>query len=206
MGSPAGMRLGLIAQGCGDEKQFPWFFHPLRFSVGGSKAAGAIIGNTIIVVVVTLVCLGLGFVFNNMFADKMRKTFNTYDAYGLLRFPSAPLFVFIVLFQGFSLAGMVLTAHPPTLPLFFLGVTTTVACLALPFYVLLLVQRNVPKEAIYEPMPSREGETLTTFLFGPGEWVSKREDYHFALRFTCVLRMFTQSEVCFTSLPKGCPC
>ena len=200
LGAP-GMHLALIAMGCGVEKEFPWYFHPLRFEVSGSMAAGAIVGNLLITAVAAILCVTLAALFKTTGA--VQSVFNTEDAYGLLRFPSAPLFVFIVLYQGLALAGMVLTAHPPTLGLFLLGASTTVICFALPCYMLVLVKKNVPTEAFYEPVPDREDSTVATFLLGPGEWVSRRPSYHFALRFTCALRSFTQKEVCGSVLRRG---
>ena len=195
MGSPVGMRLALLSIGCGAEKEFPWFFHPLGFSVSGNLAAGAVMGNMLLVTVVAVVCV-VAATLLQQFPDTLQRLFKNRDAFGLVKFPTAPLVVFMCLYQGLSLGGMVLTEHPPTSGFFLLGATTTIVCLALPFCALRFAHHNIPSQASYEPVETRKGRVVVTFLLGPGEWVSHQDTFRFASRFTCILRPYTQTAVC----------
>ena len=194
----AGMRMLLLSQNCADdggEKQLSWFFHPTRIKLQGSEAAGAIVGNTLIIALFTVLATVLAELMKRCVSSSSMERLGASDAYGLICFPSAPLFLLQWFYQGTTMSGMILAAHPPSTGAFFLGAVTTLVAFAIPLYVLSLIVKAVPAHAFYQEDPLERGRVLS-FIVGPGEWLSRSSELHFVQRYASVLRMYTQRCVC----------
>eukprot|EP01063_Lacrimia_lanifica_P017814 TRINITY_DN24803_c0_g1_i1.p1 TRINITY_DN24803_c0_g1~~TRINITY_DN24803_c0_g1_i1.p1 ORF type:complete len:1459 (+),score=106.63 TRINITY_DN24803_c0_g1_i1:95-4471(+) len=184
-----------------DVNGYPWALHPTRLVVFDSEAAGAVVGNCSIslgfwLVVYTIFRAVSHALYRN---GKGPAFMQAVDTQGFVRFPSAPLVVFIFLYQGTSLASMELVIRNPSTPAFLVGLMGVAFCIAIPFAVLRAISKDVPDAAFYKEDTADYGWAVR-FLIGDGEWVSRRRDTHWVQRWACVVRTYRQSTVWFLFL------
>ena len=158
--------------------------------IGGSEYAGALVANLSIAVAAGLLgflalrlCTALGL------ASKLG------DMQGFLRLPSAPLLVFIFVYQGSTLAAMGLVLSGATAYFEMAGLAAVAVLAAAPFALARRVVRDVPAKAVYARATGRSG--MVRALIGPGEWVNTSRDTLFVQRFACITRMYKQDRVWF---------
>ena len=197
-GAAAGPAMRLVVAGAlckvGEqvgERAYPRALHPTQWKILDSQAAGMVVGNFFIT---------LGFWMVMMCVVKIISTTNiieTMDTLGLCRFPSAPLFVFQFLLQGTSLGAMMLVFYTPSPQAFVIGLSALLFCMAVPIFLIYKVSKGVPQLAYYQTDPETEQRVWLKALIGPGEWVSKNQDDHWAFRYAVAVRPFRQGWACF---------
>ena len=205
-GSVGAIRLAVIAGPCRIDDKQPFLFHPLQFSVGGSQAVGAVVGNFTIIlgffVVCAIVLQLLTFLSLGNRSPYLAALFSETDAQGLLRLPSAPLVVFQILYQGTSLAGMqLIESGEANVWRQVLGCSTVFVCFAVPLLLLRIVGRAIPTKAVYFLSRSNEEVTrhaLIKSIIGPGEWVSVDRGNLWANRYSSLLRAYRPECVFFS--------
>ena len=188
-GNPvAAVRMALLGNGC--SRAMPRILHMTGIEIGGSEYAGALVANLSIAVAAGLLgflalrlCTALGL------ASKLG------DMQGFLRLPSAPLLVFIFMYQGSTLAAMGLVLSGVTAYFEMAGLAAVAVLAAAPFALARRVVRDVPAKAVYARATGRSG--MVRALIGPGEWVNTSRDTLFVQRFACITRMYKQDRVWF---------
>eukprot|EP01064_Diplonema_japonicum_P031437 TRINITY_DN5617_c0_g2_i1.p1 TRINITY_DN5617_c0_g2~~TRINITY_DN5617_c0_g2_i1.p1 ORF type:complete len:899 (+),score=120.09 TRINITY_DN5617_c0_g2_i1:89-2785(+) len=191
-------RLVLVQANCpknGGQRKFPFPLHPTQMVVMGSEAAGAVLGNVLVVAAFTCFWTGGMYMATKVFP----KLFDGLDTLGWLRLPTAPLFVIQWLYQGTTLGGMILVAYPASVGAWLLGAAILIACAAVPILVFRTMVRDVPLKGRYVEDPEDKGVTYA-FLFGRGEWVSCSQDLHWVNRYASVTRTWRQEAAWFTVL------
>eukprot|EP01063_Lacrimia_lanifica_P033585 TRINITY_DN6014_c0_g1_i1.p1 TRINITY_DN6014_c0_g1~~TRINITY_DN6014_c0_g1_i1.p1 ORF type:complete len:1217 (+),score=18.84 TRINITY_DN6014_c0_g1_i1:84-3734(+) len=200
-GGSAGTAMAAIvsAKLCG-AKSDSLALHPSQIEVMGSESAGMVIGNTLIAVGFSALCAAAVIVARVGGRVLFPDLFEGMDSQGLLRFPSAPLLVAQMLYQGTTLGAMSLCWYGGTPGLVCLGVVSAVACLVGPIILFKKIRGGVPRRAVYAPVASRRESRLMTFLLGPGEWCSKDQLHHWVLRYVTVLRPYREVTAWFGSV------
>ena len=117
---------------------------------------------------------------------------STLDTLGLCRFPSAPLFVFQFFLQGTALGAMVLVLEAPSAATFVIGFAALVFCFVVPCLLVYKIKESVPSKAYYATDEEVVDRSWLRLLIGPGEWVSRNGNEHWALRYASALRPFSQ--------------
>ncbi|KAJ9456837.1 hypothetical protein DIPPA_00286 [Diplonema papillatum] len=192
-------RFALISRSClrtSARTDLPLLLHPTQWEAAGSVAAGALLGNAAI--------FG-GFWAASFLVLQAARTFGRgsvpaaldgVDLQGWLRFPSAPLFVFNLLYQGTALGVVSLLVSPPGVASFAAGVAGAVVVCVVPVLVFRVVKRDVPSQALYVTDPLRLSKSTMQVVLGEGEWVSTANDLHWIRRYATVVRAFRQ-ECCW---------
>eukprot|EP01064_Diplonema_japonicum_P003310 TRINITY_DN1214_c0_g3_i1.p1 TRINITY_DN1214_c0_g3~~TRINITY_DN1214_c0_g3_i1.p1 ORF type:complete len:623 (+),score=121.11 TRINITY_DN1214_c0_g3_i1:811-2679(+) len=205
VGPSAGAATRLVAAGAQCEiageakKDKPWALHPTGLVVEGSEAAGMVLGNVAIMVGFTVLCYVLVQGASHGGARVMPGVFEGLDAQGWMRFPSAPLFLFQMFYQGTSLGGMQLVLHPPSAGAFVLGVLAMGFCLGVPLWVWNTVQRDIPTKARY--VADKQTKLMVVkLLVGPGEWVSVDRENHWVNRYASVVRTYREDVAWYSVL------
>ena len=199
-GAGSAMRLALVASECvvGDQRKLSWAFHPTGIRVGDNVYVGAIVGNMACVAGFALLAsVTLSLV--NRFAPMrwvMRLAEST-DSQGLLRFPSAPLFVFQWFYQSLSLCGFTLLISSDGGHLNMIGVATCGVCLGVPIYIVRVLVQGVPESATYVEDPEHCG-LVYTIVCGAGEWVNTFRSRLWVQRYASIVRTWRQKAVCFS--------
>eukprot|EP01061_Rhynchopus_euleeides_P038216 TRINITY_DN65655_c0_g1_i1.p1 TRINITY_DN65655_c0_g1~~TRINITY_DN65655_c0_g1_i1.p1 ORF type:complete len:401 (+),score=45.06 TRINITY_DN65655_c0_g1_i1:118-1203(+) len=124
------------------------------------------------------------------------------DPQGLLYLPSAPLFVFSLLYQGTSLGAVRLVLHPTHIGMFFVGLATLFVCILVPCLLFRHVTRSVPHLACYcedSELPENQGfgGICKRMLVGAGDWVNTHPDTRWVRRYGTVVRAYRQEFVWF---------
>eukprot|EP00754_Rhynchopus_humris_P026212 Rhum_TRINITY_DN15000_c1_g1::Rhum_TRINITY_DN15000_c1_g1_i2::g.133027::m.133027 len=198
-GAGSAMRLALVASECvvGDQRKLSWAFHPTGIRVGDNVYVGAIVGNMACVAGFALLASAtLSLV--NRFAPMrwvMRLAEST-DSQGLLRFPSAPLFVFQWFYQSLSLCGFTLLISSEGGHLNMIGIATCGVCLGVPIYIVRVLVKGVPESATYAEDPEHSG-LLYTIVCGAGEWVNTFRSRLWVQRYASIVRTWRQKAVYF---------
>ena len=202
-GASAGpaLRLVAISGSCraGNEnnssREYPRPLHPTQWKIGDSYALGMVAGNVMISFGFAVLCFFILKIAERGGTSCAPKLFNGLDTQGLLRFPSAPLFVFQFLYQGTTQGGMSLVSHPNTPFHFIIGFVTCCGCVAVPIVIFRECRKGVPSQAVYAD-DARYG--LKRLLMGPGEWVSNHVELHWVNRYRTVIGSFRQEVVWFS--------
>ena len=173
--------------------------HPTQLTVEGSLLAGALVAN-----------FGLMFAFSMLhvlivalaghFVQSLLR------AQGLLRFPSAVLFVFLFLYQGtvFSAVRITLVNHDEAMLV--LGIFGWSFCVAVPVAIVYILCKILPDRGFFlakfiknkdQKVRYRDDAVLNSrvlvFFIGKGEWVSSpARDTRWDDRFTTVLRPYNE--------------
>eukprot|EP01063_Lacrimia_lanifica_P007890 TRINITY_DN15059_c0_g2_i1.p1 TRINITY_DN15059_c0_g2~~TRINITY_DN15059_c0_g2_i1.p1 ORF type:complete len:843 (+),score=175.36 TRINITY_DN15059_c0_g2_i1:227-2530(+) len=176
---------------------------PLQWELAGSMAAGALLGNVLLIIG----CSALGFAVSQAARTAGRRFFPrmfTFDAdeYGLTRFPSGPLLIFALLYQGCVLAAvdMVLAPTGPMASLMAVSGGIGIAvCVAIPFAVTSHALRDVPQHAFVK-RDAAARRTVWTALFGSEEWVSRQRHHHWVLRWASMVRPYRQQAVWYVGV------
>ena len=177
-------------------KELPRSFHPTQLKIQGSLDVGAVVANFGMTLAVTLLMYLAMKGFHRCFPDHMYGR----DMQGLIRFPSAPLFIFQWFYQGTAVSGMRLVFYYTTALEFVVGFAACAVCTVLPFVVAYKVRQAVPKKAKYLEVPDIDGNRwsfVSNAMLGRGEWVSVRKDNHWSQRYASVTRRFTEEHAHF---------
>ena len=200
-GGGAATRLVIASLGCHKEGEpppsVPLALHPTQIQVMGSDSAGAVVGNTLIAVGFGCVCAVALLILQRFGRSMCPGLFTSLDTQGFLRLPSAPFFVFQLLYQGTTYGAMNLVLHPPSVGLCIAGLVSLLLCIVLPLLVFWTVTSNVPRSAQYMHDTRPLGAWMT-ILIGPGEWVSLHEDCHWVNRYATAVRMYRQELAWFS--------
>ncbi|KAJ9458469.1 hypothetical protein DIPPA_34246 [Diplonema papillatum] len=186
--------LVLVSSGCyaTHNQEFSMALSPLQLKVQGSTALGMILGNFLIMCICTVAayaaCRLLHVCKLKLMSanEKMMKR----DARGWLRFPSAPLVVFTLLFQGTTLGTFLVLLDPPTTFALLVAIMSLTICVTVPLVVFSRILPSIPKSARYDMDRDLKGPVINFFL-GPGEWVSVKREKHWANRFSSVIRPYS---------------
>ena len=193
-GSPAGaVTLALLASGC--SRKMPWIMHITGLVIDGSEYAGALVANFSIALATGLLCWGALKAVAALFPSM---TANLGDLQGYMRLPSAPLVVFIFMYQGSTLASMGLVLSGSKTYLVLSGFVALTLFAAIPFALTRVVMQAVPEQAVYARAVGRK--RLTSALLGPGEWVNTTPGRMWVQRFACITRMYKQGHVWYFAL------
>eukprot|EP01064_Diplonema_japonicum_P031965 TRINITY_DN5899_c0_g1_i1.p1 TRINITY_DN5899_c0_g1~~TRINITY_DN5899_c0_g1_i1.p1 ORF type:complete len:1100 (+),score=210.27 TRINITY_DN5899_c0_g1_i1:44-3343(+) len=176
-----------------EEQKLPWPLHPTRWEIGNSMAAGVVVGNTVIITVMTL----LGKLVVMGMAGSKWRLLEGLDAQGFLRFPSAPLFVFQWLYQGTTLGSATLIFYPKVHGAWILGLISMGGIIFVSLYTFRIIIRDVPSKAVYMT-DSTTNNSVVVFIIGKGEWVSKNKECHWVLRHASMVRTFKQEMAWFS--------
>ena len=183
---------GLKTDANGDSvPRLPRALHPTQWVVHGSEAAGVVLGNMAITVGFSAVCFAMVRVAASGGRRMFPLFFEGIDTQGLLRFPSAPLFIFQLLYQGTTYGSMVLVLHAPTPMLAMVGGASVAACMVVPCALLTVVHGDVPAKARYR-FDEHTKSSLLRFWIGPGEWVARTRRTSWVNRYASVVRTFRQ--------------
>ena len=175
----------------GHHDRLPVTLNPTGLVIGGHPAAGMIVGNVTITLGFLMLCSIVLCVVKSVSPSNVaEKVEESMDAQGVLRFPSAPLFVFQLTFQGTTLGGMVLVLSPPETWAFALGACTLLASMLVPLFVFARVARDIPKRAVY--LRDAEVTPPMRLLIGQGEWVNREKDADWVHRYSSVVRTYRQ--------------
>ena len=177
--------------------------HPTQITIADSALVGAVLCNLGLIVVF--------YILHSIVTVVATPCMSSFlAAQGLLRFPSAGLFVFFFLYQGTVFASVRLVFHSdPGRELFALlvGICGWIICITVPIITAICVARITPtgrrwvfcNRATADPRVRYRTDRRTldrpklAFLLGPGEWVSRRRETRWDDRFTTVLRPYNEA-------------
>eukprot|EP01060_Flectonema_neradi_P030287 TRINITY_DN4366_c4_g1_i1.p1 TRINITY_DN4366_c4_g1~~TRINITY_DN4366_c4_g1_i1.p1 ORF type:complete len:1087 (+),score=214.32 TRINITY_DN4366_c4_g1_i1:149-3409(+) len=167
-------------------------FEPFK-SIDGSECLAAVVGNSIILI---------SFSFLHLATLLLVFGISDLAGQGRLRFPSVTLFVYLYLYQAFSLCGTNIMIHPRKGWHAAVGVGCTLLTTLIPIVISIAISKGVPDKARYRFL-SDEDKTkfrsgkVATFILGPGEWVSRHPQNRFVDRFTLILKSYTEERPWF---------
>eukprot|EP01063_Lacrimia_lanifica_P000389 TRINITY_DN1018_c0_g1_i1.p1 TRINITY_DN1018_c0_g1~~TRINITY_DN1018_c0_g1_i1.p1 ORF type:complete len:615 (+),score=59.42 TRINITY_DN1018_c0_g1_i1:274-1845(+) len=161
---------------------------PTQLNAFGSRALGALVANACIAIAAVLVGFGVTLFARSVGSRCAPKLFEELDAQGVTKFPSAPLTVFQILYQGTTLASMELVLEFPSTALFFVGWVGVIFCATVPFIIFRCISRDVPSRAVYQHDPSTH--PVLAFFIGKGEWLSQSRHPHWIERWSSCVRPY----------------
>ena len=189
-----------------DNTKLPFPLHPTGIKISDSAAAGAVIFNSLIVGVFTLVMRLILLLFDMKLIPESVVPATLFDGFmdtqGMLRFPSAPLFVLQGLYQGTFLAALLLIRSPPdelSAVWVAVGVVTTLICVLIPAVVFIITKRAIPMDAIFYE-DNVELSDIKEYWIGPGEWISVERNNHWINRYASVVRSYREKFVYFSTV------
>ena len=206
----AASQMALILSGCHNEtdwQKVPRMMHPLQITIHDNIFVGAVICNIGLVVVVTALHAALTSAFLPVFARFRLIPMKSFLAgQGLLRVPSASLFVFIFLYQGTVFSSMKLALSLKDWFSVVVGIFGWAVCFFVPVAVsrklsalspvddrlCLGIVDNPASKCRYRLDTSTCSKPVITFFIGSGEWVSTDVNCKWDDRYTVVLRPFTE--------------
>ena len=191
-GLGGGMRMIAISMSCDHSEFLPDALHPTQWSIRGSQSLGMVVFASILVTSSTII-----FILAVVFLNKYRHVFpqswiNTLDNQGLLRCPSAPYFVFYVLYQGTTLSAARLAIQSSDVINIIVGSLVLIICSVIPVLMYKKVLQGVPDKAKYINCDPGTRTTLTKLIVGPGEWVSMSRSEHWVCRYRSILGIYKQ--------------
>ena len=192
--APAATSLVVVSGSCfstAQKRKWPFLLHPTQIEVGGSVPAGVIVGNYGIIVGASLVWKVIGVVVKICGRHWFPSFFENLDAQGFVRFPSVPLFIFLFLYQGTTLAGMTLLMLQSNMRELAGGLAAFAMSVVVPLYVFMTMKSCVPSKAVYL-MDSVPRHRIFNMVVGPGEWVSVCQENHFVNRWGTMMRRYRQ--------------
>ena len=189
-GAVTATRLAILTLGCQQgEEQLPFALHPTQWRVLDSYSAGAVVGNTAIIVLFGGLCAVA------VFTGKKLSFLGTPDIQGFFRFPGLPFFVFQLLFQGTTYGAMKLVLQTESRVLQATGFIAAAACLLVPVVMFRQVTTAVPSKVRY--VADWRRSKWESRLLGPGEWLSVEEGNHWARRYGMSMRTYRQDMAWF---------
>eukprot|EP00755_Sulcionema_specki_P019023 Sspe_Gene.68354::Locus_40326_Transcript_1_1_Confidence_1.000_Length_2245::g.68354::m.68354 len=202
---PAAARLILINSKCNHanahEDDIPLLLAPLRFNVASSSAIGALLGNlSLIAAVGVMYFIGLQSAGRIDRLSRAVGATNPLDVQAKFRFPSMFLVLLLFLYQGTIFVALRTALYPRGI---FGAIGTGVVVLGVigPCAICRKIMRNVPLKARY--LEDTKTSPLTSFLAGPGEWVSRCRRNLFVARYGGVLNAFREPMSGMASLEFG---
>ena len=189
------------------DKKLPFPFHPTRMEISGSIPAGAVVGNFLIFGVCALMGKFILFLFSSkclpvsIVPDSLFDGFS--DVQGMLRFPSAPLFLFLGLYQGTIVAALLLIQSPPDNDIKIIwiavGVLAVLFCISLPIMIIAEVRKAVPRQAAYN-VDYINCPKWKIYWIGDGEWVSVERNNHWINRYASMSRQYVEEYASFSAV------
>ncbi|KAJ9466569.1 hypothetical protein DIPPA_21029 [Diplonema papillatum] len=219
----AALRISLVTRACtrhlgkarGEEEDaYPVAMHPIQATIGGSQDLGAVVYNSLIAFGLYLVFVVVVTVVKHL--DLLPATAR--DPNGYCSYPSVPLFVWQFLYLGITFGAARLVFSPEFPQSEYVGGIVLLVCASLPLLIFRWVTSGVPTHAVYEPAvdPEEAGKSgggeprALVWLVGPGEWVSRREEYDWVNRYGSLVRnarpgcAWYAAVECLTSLALAC--
>ena len=188
----AAMRVVLLTSSCPAEVDtIPRLLHPTGIDIMDSPALGAAVMNVVIVAASSL--LSVAVYYTLKLAVPACAAHNS-DLLGLLRLPSAPLFIFQYLFQGTTLAGMILIVTVQSTFHAVVGIVVLCGCACVTYALWHAITANVPTMACYAKCVNRQS-VLSVLALGEGEWVNLLEDRDWVHSYASVIRTYKQAPV-----------
>ena len=187
----------LEATGAANE-DLPWTLHPLQIKIGGSMWIGAVVGNMAICGGCSLLAYTLLVVTRCVLPSMGDRMKDVLDTQGLLRLPSSLLFVFMILYQGTSLASLRLIVSATRWYYHVVGVCGTAVCVAVPLGLFFAIRYGVPRLGRYRVDTTDTAHMVhpaVVFFIGRGEWVSTTRECHWAQRYSSAIRSYKQRYV-----------
>eukprot|EP01062_Namystynia_karyoxenos_P079498 TRINITY_DN8393_c1_g3_i1.p1 TRINITY_DN8393_c1_g3~~TRINITY_DN8393_c1_g3_i1.p1 ORF type:complete len:808 (+),score=130.55 TRINITY_DN8393_c1_g3_i1:616-3039(+) len=198
-GAAQAQQLALIAvMRCeAGDPPLPLSFHPTQWAPTGRPCVGAVIANP------TIACAAAGVLFlltvavSRLPASALDKLLGgpprtLLAVQGLLYFPSAPVVLAVLLYQGTALCSGVLLEHPRGVGDVCLGVVGLAVLIVFPFALARALRGGIPRLGRYrrdsEQGVREELHPRCRWLVGSGEWVSTTRAHRFVHRYTSVIR------------------
>ena len=191
--------LVLLSLDCGNQ-EIPFAMHPTRWVISESQFLGAVVGN-LFLVGVTVVLIGSISVVVHQMQPSSLKTETLIVAFGYLRFPSIPIMLLLMLFQGTLHSSLRLLFHSSNIWFIMIGLSVTLLVgVFIPWKIIVIIRDIVynKKHCIFMDDPGNQSKASLMFL-GPGEWVSLRRNHPLLYeQWTCMLKPFKQQNVTHT--------
>eukprot|EP01060_Flectonema_neradi_P033442 TRINITY_DN561_c0_g1_i4.p1 TRINITY_DN561_c0_g1~~TRINITY_DN561_c0_g1_i4.p1 ORF type:complete len:712 (+),score=148.81 TRINITY_DN561_c0_g1_i4:53-2188(+) len=191
------MRLALIGSECqiggGQDRDVINQLQPFTITIGNSKAQGTIIMNVLALITITLLLKVLSVSLATCF-PKSKGMYNANDPDGFLRFPSAPLVVFMWLYQSSSLCSFLLLFYGSNFIEVVVGIVSVAGCAIIPSVLAVVLKTSVPSEAVYITAETPR-HPLAKYFLGPGEWLSCYRDNHWVQKYASAIRSQRQETV-----------
>eukprot|EP01060_Flectonema_neradi_P007228 TRINITY_DN15015_c0_g1_i1.p1 TRINITY_DN15015_c0_g1~~TRINITY_DN15015_c0_g1_i1.p1 ORF type:complete len:1125 (+),score=133.84 TRINITY_DN15015_c0_g1_i1:74-3448(+) len=206
----AASQMAILISGCHNDTDWhhvPWMMHPLQFEIADNIFIGAVICNVALIVCITILHAAFTTALLPVLTRfKLIPLKSFLAGQGLLRVPSASLFVFLFLYQGTVFSSMKLVLSPRNWWSVVVGVLGWAVCFFTPIAVSQKLSSISPVDdklcfGVYEnPQPkcryrldtTTRSTSVLNFLIGPGEWVSTDPICKWDDRYTVVLRPYTE--------------
>eukprot|EP00659_Diplonema_papillatum_P018678 gene18678-28832_t len=192
-------RLVVVSQACrtAENDEFATVLHPTQLTINGSIALGAVVSNFAIIAAFSVLSYAVFRLADGPCRHMLPVRFREgIDTQGFLRFPSAPLFVLQLLYQGTLLGAMVLILQPVSALVFIGAICVLIGCLLVPIGCFVVVRESVPARAYYAEVES-DTAAWKQILMGKGEWVAVERSTHWVNRWATVVRPFRQDTAWF---------
>eukprot|EP01063_Lacrimia_lanifica_P040436 TRINITY_DN9155_c0_g3_i1.p1 TRINITY_DN9155_c0_g3~~TRINITY_DN9155_c0_g3_i1.p1 ORF type:complete len:1250 (+),score=76.30 TRINITY_DN9155_c0_g3_i1:65-3751(+) len=170
---------------------------PLQLSVGGSMAAGAVVGNAGLLLLATVAVYAVSKFIGVLLPKSVQE--ELVDSRGVVVFPSIPILVAMVLAQGTMLGSFEIFFHPESTLQWGLGCAGVIACFFFVAYLACVTPHDVRNRAAFIP-DSRPTSKCAAFFIGENEWVSIDRQVWYADRWSTALRPFLPSAPAFIVL------
>eukprot|EP00754_Rhynchopus_humris_P022217 Rhum_TRINITY_DN14775_c0_g1::Rhum_TRINITY_DN14775_c0_g1_i2::g.115472::m.115472 len=188
-----------MLESTGANEDLPWTLHPLQIEIAGSMWIGAVVGNMAICAGCSLLAYLLLVVTRCMLPSMMgARIKDVLDTQGLLRLPSSLLFVFMILYQGTSLASLRLIVSATRWYYHVVGVCGAAVCVAVPLGLFFAIRYGVPRLGRYRVDTTDTSHMVhpaVVFFIGRGEWVSTTRKCHWVSRYSSPIRNYKQRYV-----------
>ena len=185
----AAMQLAVVASGCGPG--FPAILHPTGVVIDNSEYVGAGTMNLTICIGFAAVCFAILKLASLCGRAVFPRFFDGLDTQGFLRMPSVPLVIFQFLYQGMTLAGMLLFLGGEKKWHYAAGAAVLLFCVVVPFAVARWVQKSIGRDVVFvtEEYAYEKG-MLYQFMLGRGEWINAHRGLLWVERWSSVIRPF----------------
>ncbi|KAJ9463259.1 hypothetical protein DIPPA_23902 [Diplonema papillatum] len=183
-------RLVLVARRCGATR-VARPLHPLQFTIEGSVALGVVIGNGTLLLSVFAAYSVVIFIAAAVAHQVVPLASRKLDVQGAFRFPSLPMGLVLLQYQGLSHAAFILLYYPVHAAGCLFGGVCLLVCAVYPLWTADMVTMGTSRQsdglkAMYQL--ADEGNTkpdtrVTLFLWGPGEWLNLRKNVRWVRRY-----------------------
>ncbi|KAJ9464599.1 Repetitive proline-rich cell wall protein 1 [Diplonema papillatum] len=203
LGGPAAasgsVLLLLIEAGCdGELPELNRLQHPTGISIGGSQALGAVVGNFIVIAAVAALCMLTVYALERIGTKSGRFL----DIRSTLRFPGAPLFVLMFLYQGTALGSVHLAMHAEHTSAGIAGGASLAFLLVVPGVLARKIRQSIPSTGeagnAYFRLDREPLSAARRFLVGPGEWVSPVAGRLWVRRYQTMVVSYNQPHAWFS--------
>ena len=171
---------------CGTSSSLPFLLHPTQWTLDGSEAFGALVGNVLIVCGLSAILCGAMLALKRVGLHAGLWQYIVYQ--GLSHLPSTVVFPFMLMYQGLSFAAVRLVAQHDGAMQTGSGIVGILLCTTIPLLLMWRTRTNIPWLAVYNHYPDKGA--VHTFFFGRGEWVSAKTEVMYHAEYMLVLKPF----------------